>query len=257
MTNNLQQSIHSECYENNFMDGDFFHIGVSPITHSYLGKLGMNDDEIIELHKAVWDLAFTFSHPTKRKKTSRKEARQIKKELEHKYDIYDYDEPLEGEPETSSYEECIDQVVNRLDSSKRLIICGGLATGKTTLAKRIRRVAKSKSYDIEIWDEYISIGQDNGNHTLQCMPYFPEDEKSDFRIFMSVPNWRQIWNGLKRLPSFHATPGLFTQDIRLRERYELDFQKSISDIVVKYSVGRFVLFDHFVKAKTYDPFDGY
>ena len=247
---------YGECFESKaFIGIDHFNVEIAPITSDYLKKLGMGSDEMIELHKAVWDLAFPLSRPRGRKKNPHRDARHIKDELEYKYGLNDYNKQLEGEPKHVNYSECVDGVVEKIGSSGRIVICGGLASGKTVLAKRIRRIARRKGYDLKIFDEYLYLPGRVDGPTIQCVPYFPKDGECDLRVFVSVPYWRQTWNALKRLPTFQETPGLFTQNLKLSQHYELDFQKSISDIVMRYTIGRSILLDHLERATRNDPFD--
>ncbi|MBW3004710.1 hypothetical protein KY310_02675 [Candidatus Woesearchaeota archaeon] len=243
-----KESVHAEFFEGGMQIGEWQEI--KPITYRYLQSIGMSDQEIIDLHRAVWDIALWGYKPRDRTKTPRNEARAIKNELESRYGIDDYSKPLEGQPEPVSYETGIEQILGIILEPKEMVITGGMAVGKTSLARRVARLARKRGQTIEVYDDFPSFTKTKSHTTINTALYCEEHENIRPRVHIEVPRWRQIWNAAKCLPTFHARPGLLTR--HLLQRYEVDFQKSVSDILINYSAGRFLLPDSLTRIKRYE-----
>jgi len=215
---------------------------VTPISGTYLRKIGMSDEEIIEIHQALWNLTTPFKRPNKRWKLPNRRSKARINHLEQKYGL-DLSQRLEGEPEPTSYNNCIDQVIAQLETKERIVICGDPASGKTTLAKRIKRLARKKGYEITILDEYQTIPEGIKSPTIRCALYIPQDGSYDLRIFLNPPVWRQIWNTIKRGTSIQSVLQVFSRNSRKLNQYQFGLQRSISDIVTSYSLGRPIFLD--------------
>jgi hypothetical protein len=237
MSSNVDKKMYSEKHIGNGIGFTVEDMDISRITFNYLIGLGMGEDQIIDLHKAVWDLALPHHKPENRKKMAKKEAKRIKNEIESEYEIDNYDKPLISEPLAITYDDCIQQVLTKLRENeiKTILINGGCATGKTIMAKRIKRLAQESGLNIEAYDDHSVTPWKPGNYGILSTQYSETDIDADFRIFVYADKWRKYMNGLKRMWGSQPVQGLFTQNMELRERYEIDFQKHISDIVVNNS----------------------